>query len=64
MLQQLINENNYIQVEGLCETTIQLKVEGLNPAGSIKLKAAHALIADLVYCLKNKCSVKSSMLAR
>ncbi|RMO80036.1 2,3-diaminopropionate biosynthesis protein SbnA [Pseudomonas syringae group genomosp. 3] len=47
MLQQLINENNYIQVEGLCETTIQLKVEGLNPAGSIKLKAAHALIADL-----------------
>jgi 2,3-diaminopropionate biosynthesis protein SbnA len=47
MIKQLINEHNYVQIKDLCRAPIQLKVEGLNPAGSIKLKAAHALVTDL-----------------
>ncbi len=47
MIKQLINEDSYVQIGDLCSATIQLKIEGLNPAGSIKLKTAHALITDL-----------------
>lgn len=47
MIKQLINENNYVQIDQLCSAKVQLKIEGLNPAGSIKLKTAHAIISDL-----------------
>lgn len=47
MIKQLINENNYVQVDQLCSAKVHLKIEGLNPAGSIKLKTAHAIVADL-----------------
>ena len=47
MIKQLINENNYVQVDQLCTAKVHLKIEGLNPAGSIKLKTAHAIVADL-----------------
>ncbi len=47
MIKQLINEDSYVQIEDLCSARIQLKIEGLNPAGSIKLKTAHAIITDL-----------------
>lgn len=43
MIMQLINENNYVQVDQLCSAKVHLKVEGLNPAGSIKLKPAYAI---------------------
>jgi cysteine synthase A len=47
MIKQPINENNYVQVDQLCSAKVHLKIEGLNPAGSIKLKTAHAIVADL-----------------
>ena len=47
MLEQLINENNYLQINHLCSTKVHLKIEGLNPAGLIKLKTALAVISDL-----------------
>lgn len=47
MIKQLINEDNYIQIDQLCSAKVQLKIEGLNPAGSIKLKTAYAIISDL-----------------
>lgn len=37
----------FATVDGLCPATIHLKLEGLNPAGSIKLKTALQLIEDL-----------------
>ncbi len=47
MIRQLVNENSYVQIEQLCSAKVQLKLEGLNPAGSIKLKTAHAIVSDL-----------------
>ncbi|WP_210252356.1 2,3-diaminopropionate biosynthesis protein SbnA, partial [Agrobacterium vitis] len=47
MPSNLINEDNYIEISGLCDATIHLKVEGLNPAGSIKLKTAISIIRAL-----------------
>lgn len=47
MIKQLINEDSYVQIADLCSAKIQLKIEGLNPAGSIKLKTAYAIITDL-----------------
>lgn len=46
MINQLINNDNYVQIDQLCGAKLQLKLEGLNPAGSIKLKAAYAIISD------------------
>ena len=44
---RLIDENAYIQIEGLFSGPVNLKIEGLNPAGSIKLKTACSMISDL-----------------
>src|SRR6218665_479155 len=49
MFRQLMNEDIYVQIEYLCAARIQLKIEGLNPAGSIKLKTAHSIITDLEF---------------
>lgn len=43
----LINEDLYKKVTGLCTGQMYLKIEGLNPAGSIKLKTAYSVIDDL-----------------
>ena len=37
----------FAAIDGLCLATVHLKLEGLNPAGSIKLKTALQLIEDL-----------------
>jgi cysteine synthase A len=37
----------FAPVDGLCPATVHLKLEGLNPVGSIKLKTALQLIEDL-----------------
>ncbi len=37
----------FTAIDGLCSATVHLKLEGLNPAGSIKLKTALQLIEDL-----------------
>lgn len=37
----------FAAIEGLCPATVHLKLEGLNPAGSIKLKTALQLIEEL-----------------
>ncbi|VVD92704.1 cysteine synthase [Pandoraea fibrosis] len=37
----------FTAIDGLCPATVHLKLEGLNPAGSIKLKTALQLIEDL-----------------
>jgi N-(2-amino-2-carboxyethyl)-L-glutamate synthase len=47
MIEKLIVEDAYIEVDGLLSANIQLKIEGLNPAGSIKLKTALSVISDL-----------------
>lgn len=47
MMTKLINENSYVQIEGLCAAPVNIKVEGLNPAGSIKIKTALSMILDL-----------------
>lgn len=46
-MESLINENFYINIDGLCSGKLHLKIEGLNPAGSIKLKTAYSLIKNL-----------------
>lgn len=47
MFDQLIREDAYLEVRDLLASRLFLKIEGLNPAGSIKLKTALSLIADL-----------------
>jgi len=47
MISELISENNYVQIDSLCSAKVHLKIEGLNPAGSIKLKTALAIVSDL-----------------
>ncbi|WP_287496224.1 2,3-diaminopropionate biosynthesis protein SbnA [Pandoraea sp. CB10b_02] len=37
----------FTRIDGLCAAPVHLKLEGLNPAGSIKLKTALQLIEDL-----------------
>lgn len=39
-----IDEGAYLSIDGLAEATVKLKLEGGNPAGSIKLKTAIGLI--------------------
>ncbi|WFU04566.1 2,3-diaminopropionate biosynthesis protein SbnA (plasmid) [Rhizobium sp. CB3171] len=47
MFQQLIREDAYLEVTDVFASRLLLKIEGLNPAGSIKLKTALSLISDL-----------------
>ena len=47
LIENLIREDSYIEVSGLLAAKIHLKIEGLNPAGSIKLKTAISIISDL-----------------
>jgi N-(2-amino-2-carboxyethyl)-L-glutamate synthase len=47
MIEKLIQEDAYIELDELLAPNIYLKIEGLNPAGSIKLKTALSIIADL-----------------
>lgn len=48
MFEKLIMENSYLEIADLLSaSSLQLKIEGLNPAGSIKLKTALSLISDL-----------------
>lgn len=56
MISSLVNENNYLDIRELCSTKIRLKIEGLNPAGSIKLKTAYSVISDLerLGCITNE----------
>lgn len=43
----LNNDLAFLEVRGLCRGRVFLKVEALNPAGSIKLKAAAGMIGAL-----------------
>jgi 2,3-diaminopropionate biosynthesis protein SbnA len=40
-------ETSFIEVHGLCSGRVFLKIEALNPAGSIKMKAARGMISAL-----------------
>ena len=42
----IINDANFIQLRGLGVSQLHLKLESLNPAGSVKMKAAVAMIND------------------
>jgi len=46
-MEELIREDAYLSVSHLLSANIHLKIEGLNPAGSIKLKAAVFMVSDL-----------------
>lgn len=47
LVSDLNTETSYIEVHGLCPGRVFLKIEALNPAGSIKIKAAKALVSAL-----------------
>jgi N-(2-amino-2-carboxyethyl)-L-glutamate synthase len=47
MTATLINDNHFLQISGLCDALVNLKVEGLNPAGSIKIKTAIFIVDAL-----------------
>lgn len=46
-ISKLINEDNYIKVNGLDLNNLYLKLESLNPSGSIKMKAALGMVTAL-----------------
>lgn len=43
----IINDRNFVQIKSLGLEHLYVKIEALNPAGSVKLKAALAMIDDL-----------------
>lgn len=43
----VINDGNFITLKNLHFSSLHLKLEGLNPAGSVKMKTAQWLITDL-----------------
>lgn len=46
-LSGIINDRNFIRLGGLGVNNLYVKLEGLNPAGSIKMKTAFGLIDDM-----------------
>jgi N-(2-amino-2-carboxyethyl)-L-glutamate synthase len=46
-ISDVINEDNFIQLPALGINGLYLKLEGLNPAGSIKLKTALSMVSQL-----------------
>lgn len=46
-ISDVVNDDNFIQLQALGIAGLHLKLEGLNPAGSIKMKAAVGMINDL-----------------
>jgi 2,3-diaminopropionate biosynthesis protein SbnA len=46
-LSSLIGDDNMIELDKICDANIHLKIESLNPAGSIKFKTAIGLITAL-----------------
>ncbi|WP_330628261.1 pyridoxal-phosphate dependent enzyme (plasmid) [Thioclava litoralis] len=47
MTSDLLTDSAFIDVQGLCAARVFLKIEALNPAGSIKIKAARGMISAL-----------------
>lgn len=43
----ILNDSNFIRINGLGYRNLYLKLEALNPAGSVKMKAALGMINDL-----------------
>lgn len=46
-ISSIINDANFIQLQGLGLENLHLKLEALNPAGSVKMKAAVSMINDI-----------------
>lgn len=46
-ISDVINDHNFVTLKSLHFRSLHLKLEGLNPAGSVKMKTAKWLIADL-----------------
>ncbi|WP_282091802.1 2,3-diaminopropionate biosynthesis protein SbnA [Epibacterium ulvae] len=48
LVSDLLTDRAFVEVHGLCAARVFLKIEALNPAGSIKIKAARGMISALV----------------
>ncbi|MBJ7312362.1 2,3-diaminopropionate biosynthesis protein SbnA [Rugamonas sp. CCM 8940] len=46
-MSDLVNDHNFVQLKGIGLKQLHLKIEALNPAGSIKMKTALGMIHDL-----------------
>jgi cysteine synthase A len=46
-ISDIVNDNNFVKVNGLGLKQLYMKIEALNPAGSIKMKTALGMIRDL-----------------
>lgn len=46
-ISNIVNDDNFVKIRGLNLNRFYVKLEGLNPAGSVKLKAAVGMINDL-----------------
>jgi N-(2-amino-2-carboxyethyl)-L-glutamate synthase len=45
-ISDIVNDHNFVNIRGLSIDNLYLKIEALNPAGSIKLKTAVSMIRD------------------
>ena len=46
-ISDIVNDNNFVKINGLGLNRLYMKIEALNPAGSIKMKTALGMIRDL-----------------